>query len=52
MDGERFADWIARKVPAPYHPALDAVTKLPAEYPGWMLQRQSQYRAPFLPQQG
>lgn len=28
--------------------ALDAVTKLPAEYPGWMLERQSQYRAPFL----
>lgn len=25
--------------------ALDAVTKLPAEYPGWMLERQSQYRA-------
>ncbi|WP_242416881.1 aldo/keto reductase [Sphingomonas panni] len=25
--------------------ALDAVTKLPAEYPGWMLERQSGYRA-------
>lgn len=32
--------------------ALDAVTKLPAEYPGWMLARQSQYRAGFLPQKG
>lgn len=32
--------------------ALDRVTKLPAEYPGWMLERQSQYRAPFLPQKG
>ncbi|MFD2238120.1 aldo/keto reductase [Aureimonas populi] len=28
--------------------ALDAVTRLPAEYPGWMLERQAQYRAPFL----
>lgn len=27
--------------------ALDAVTKLPAEYPGWMLERQAEYRAPF-----
>lgn len=27
---------------------LDAVTKLPAEYPGWMLERQSQYRAQFV----
>jgi len=26
--------------------ALDAVTKLAAEYPGWMLERQAQYRAP------
>ena len=25
--------------------ALDAVTKLPAEYPGWMLERQGGYRA-------
>ncbi len=25
--------------------ALNAVTKLPAEYPGWMLERQSAYRA-------
>ncbi|MBB4197565.1 aldo/keto reductase [Rhodoblastus sphagnicola] len=25
--------------------ALDAVTKLPAEYPGWMLERQGAYRA-------
>ena len=25
--------------------ALDAVTKLPAEYPGWMLERQAGYRA-------
>ena len=25
--------------------ALDAVTALPAEYPGWMLERQSSYRA-------
>ncbi|NBZ89225.1 aldo/keto reductase [Stagnihabitans tardus] len=24
--------------------ALDAVTKLPAEYPGWMIERQAQYR--------
>ncbi|MGP3698878.1 aldo/keto reductase [Rhodobacter sp. NSM] len=30
--------------------ALDAVTKLPAEYPGWMLERQGQYRAQFAPQ--
>ncbi|MFD2173963.1 aldo/keto reductase [Rhodobacter lacus] len=30
--------------------ALDAVTKLPAEYPGWMLERQSEYRAAFRPQ--
>ncbi|MFC3058675.1 aldo/keto reductase [Paenirhodobacter populi] len=29
---------------------LDAVTKLPPEYPGWMLERQAQYRAPFVPQ--
>ncbi|MGI6244873.1 MAG: aldo/keto reductase [Pseudochelatococcus sp.] len=28
--------------------ALDAVTRLPAEYPGWMLERQAEYRAPFL----
>ena len=28
--------------------ALDAVTSLPAEYPGWMLERQSQYRKPFV----
>ncbi|MCX8997072.1 aldo/keto reductase [Rhizobiaceae bacterium BDR2-2] len=26
--------------------ALDAVTKLPPEYPGWMLERQAQYRLP------
>lgn len=32
--------------------ALDRVTKLPAEYPGWMLERQSQYRAPFAPRKG
>lgn len=32
--------------------ALDSVTKLPPEYPGWMLERQSQYRAPFAPQKG
>jgi aryl-alcohol dehydrogenase-like predicted oxidoreductase len=25
--------------------ALDTVTKLPAEYPGWMLERQGGYRA-------
>ena len=25
--------------------ALDAVTKLPAEYPGWMLERQGGYRS-------
>lgn len=25
--------------------ALDAVTKIPAEYPGWMLERQATYRA-------
>lgn len=25
--------------------ALEAVTKLPAEYPGWMIERQSDYRA-------
>lgn len=25
--------------------ALDAVTRLPAEYPGWMLEQQSEYRA-------
>lgn len=31
--------------------ALDAVTKLPAEYPGWMLERQGQYRAHFLDDQ-
>jgi len=27
--------------------ALDAVTRLPAEYPGWMLERQGEYRAAF-----
>ncbi|SOB94620.1 aldo/keto reductase [Rhodobacter maris] len=27
--------------------ALDTVTHLPAEYPGWMLERQAQYRASF-----
>lgn len=32
--------------------ALDAVTKLPAEYPGWMLERQAEYRAAFRPQKG
>jgi aryl-alcohol dehydrogenase-like predicted oxidoreductase len=32
--------------------ALHAVTQLPPEYPGWMLERQSQYRAPFTPQKG
>lgn len=25
--------------------ALDAASALPAEYPGWMLERQSEYRA-------
>lgn len=28
--------------------ALDAVTKLPAEYPGWMIERQGEYRAHML----
>ncbi|MFY2822706.1 aldo/keto reductase [Ruegeria sp. MALMAid1280] len=28
--------------------ALDAVTQLPAEYPGWMIERQSEYRAHML----
>jgi aryl-alcohol dehydrogenase-like predicted oxidoreductase len=28
---------------------LDAVSALPAEYPGWMLERQGQYRAAFAP---
>lgn len=28
--------------------ALDAVTRLPAEYPGWMLERQGEYRAHML----
>ncbi|RYH09416.1 aldo/keto reductase [Tropicimonas sp. IMCC6043] len=28
--------------------ALDAVTRLPAEYPGWMLARQGEYRAQML----
>ncbi len=32
--------------------ALDGVTRLPAEYPGWMLERQSQYRATFASQKG
>ncbi|TQD38251.1 aldo/keto reductase [Rhodobacter capsulatus] len=32
--------------------ALDAVTKLAPEYPGWMLERQAQYRAPFAAQKG
>ncbi|QFQ88507.1 aldo/keto reductase [Paracoccus kondratievae] len=32
--------------------ALDAVTKLPAEYPGWMLERQAEYRAPHAGQKG
>ena len=27
--------------------ALAAVTALAPEYPGWMLERQAQYRAPF-----
>jgi aryl-alcohol dehydrogenase-like predicted oxidoreductase len=27
--------------------ALDAASRLPAEYPGWMLERQGQYRAGF-----
>ncbi|WP_018634368.1 aldo/keto reductase [Neomegalonema perideroedes] len=30
--------------------ALDKVTTQPAEYPGWMLERQSEYRAGFLSQ--
>ncbi len=25
--------------------ALDEVSRLPAEYPGWMLERQGEYRA-------
>lgn len=29
--------------------ALDAASALPAEYPGWMLERQSAYRAEFAP---
>ena len=29
--------------------ALDAVSTLPPEYPGWMLERQGQYRAAFAP---
>ena len=29
--------------------ALDAVSALPPEYPGWMLERQGQYRAAFAP---
>ena len=32
--------------------ALDSATQLPPEYPGWMLERQSQYRSPFAPQKG
>ncbi len=28
--------------------ALDAVTQLPAEYPGWMIERQAEYRAHML----
>lgn len=28
--------------------ALDAMTQLPAEYPGWMIERQSEYRAHML----
>lgn len=32
--------------------ALDAVTRLPAEYPGWMLERQGDYRAHMLEKQG
>lgn len=28
---------------------LDAVSALPAEYPGWMLERQGSYREPFWP---
>lgn len=29
--------------------ALDAASALPAEYPGWMLERQGEYRAEFAP---
>lgn len=29
--------------------ALDAASALPAEYPGWMLERQGEYRAAFAP---
>ncbi|MCW2306743.1 aldo/keto reductase [Rhodobium gokarnense] len=29
---------------------LDAVSALPAEYPGWMIERQGEYRADFLPE--
>lgn len=32
--------------------ALDAVTRLAPEYPGWMLERQAQYRAPFAAPKG
>ncbi|MGR3375675.1 aldo/keto reductase [Salipiger abyssi] len=28
--------------------ALDAVTRLPAEYPGWMIERQSEYRGELM----
>ena len=31
--------------------ALDAVTRLPAEYPGWMLERQGEYRTQLLEQE-
>ena len=31
--------------------ALDAVSRLPAEYPGWMLERQGGYRTPTSPRQ-
>ena len=30
--------------------ALDAVSRLPAEYPGWMLERQGEYRRQLLVQ--
>jgi aryl-alcohol dehydrogenase-like predicted oxidoreductase len=30
--------------------ALDAVSRLPAEYPGWMLERQGEYRRQLMVQ--
>lgn len=45
---EQLADNIAAKdvkLDASDLAALDAATKLPAEYPGWMLERQGGYRS-------